>query len=316
MKLDRENMRKMKELIVFTIIILIALWNYNILFGWIRFAFGIIFPFILGGGIAFILNVPMSFLEEKIFYNRYLKDKKIANRLARPLTLVLTLALVIGVIVLVMFVVIPELTTTVLSLGKTIRAFVPEAQRFLEDLFTDNSEVRAWLDGLNLDIGKNGGQRSGIFPGWSRECDQFHCICHWLFCERYGHICYRLCICVLCAAAERKTEQTGEKGSLCIPVGKTCGVDSGSMFSDSKIFFQFFCRPVCRGCNSGDHVFYNYEYSEYAVCTAGRHPDRVYSADSYFRRVYRVRYRNVSDSDGGSGSGPDLCNHVSDSSAD
>ena len=154
MKLDRENMRKMKELIVFTIIILIALWNYNILFEWIGFAFGIIFPFILGGGIAFILNVPMSFLEEKIFYNRYLKDKKIANRLARPLSLVLTLALVIGVIVLVMFVVIPELTTTVLSLGKTIRAFVPEAQRFLEELFTDNSEIRAWLDGLNLDIGK------------------------------------------------------------------------------------------------------------------------------------------------------------------
>ena len=154
MKLDRENMRKMKELIVFTIIILIALWNYNILFEWIGFAFGIIFPFILGGGIAFILNVPMSFLEKKIFYNRYLKDKKIANRLARPLSLVLTLALVIGVIVLVMFVVIPELTTTVLSLGKTIRAFVPEAQRFLEDLFTDNSEVRAWLDGLNLDTGK------------------------------------------------------------------------------------------------------------------------------------------------------------------
>ena len=47
MKLDRENMRKMKELIVFTIIILIALWNYNILFEWIGFAFGIIFPFIL-----------------------------------------------------------------------------------------------------------------------------------------------------------------------------------------------------------------------------------------------------------------------------
>ena len=81
MKLDRENMRKMKELIVFTIIILIALWNYDILFEWIGFAFGIIFPFLLGGGIAFILNVPMGFLEEKIFYNRYLKEKKIANRL-------------------------------------------------------------------------------------------------------------------------------------------------------------------------------------------------------------------------------------------
>ena len=70
MKLDRETMRKLKELIVFTIVILIALWNYRLLFSWISFAFGIIFPFLLGGGIAFVLNIPMSFLEEKIFGKR------------------------------------------------------------------------------------------------------------------------------------------------------------------------------------------------------------------------------------------------------
>ena len=150
MKLDKENMRKMRQLILFTVIILIALWNYEMIFGAIRFAFGIIFPFLLGGGIAFVLNVPMSFFEEKLFYNRYLKDKKIANRIARPVSLVLTIAVLIGVIVLVMFVVIPELTKTVISLGKTIQTFIPEAQRFLEELFTDNSEVRAWLEGLNL----------------------------------------------------------------------------------------------------------------------------------------------------------------------
>ena len=91
MKLDKENMRKLKELILFTIIILIALWNYTLLFNWIRFAFGIIFPFLLGGAIAFVLNVPMSFLEEKIFGNRYMKEKKVARRLARPLSFVLTL---------------------------------------------------------------------------------------------------------------------------------------------------------------------------------------------------------------------------------
>src|SRR5699024_7854882 len=84
MKLDKENMRKMIQLILFTIIILIALWNYKMIFDAIRFVFGIIFPFLLGGGIAFVLNVPMSFFEEKLFYNRYLKDKKIANRIARP----------------------------------------------------------------------------------------------------------------------------------------------------------------------------------------------------------------------------------------
>ena len=74
MNLDKENIKKLRQLILFTIVILIAFWNYNIIFGWIRFAFGIIFPFLLGGAIAFVLNVPMNFLEEKIFGNRYMKD--------------------------------------------------------------------------------------------------------------------------------------------------------------------------------------------------------------------------------------------------
>ena len=154
MNLNKENMRKLGELILFTIIILIALWNYKILFDWIGAAFRIILPFILGGGIAFILNIPMSFLEEKIFQNRHLKEKKIAQRLSRPVCLILTLAIVIGVVVLVMFVVIPELTRTILSLGRTIQTFIPEAQQFLEKLFTDNKEIQAWLSNLNLDVGR------------------------------------------------------------------------------------------------------------------------------------------------------------------
>ncbi len=152
MKLDKENMKKIKELIVFTIIILIALWNYLLIFQGIRFVFGIIFPFLLGGAIAFVLNVPMKFLEEKIFHNRYLEDNRVAQKLARPLSLILTLLIVIGIVVLVMFVVIPELGTTLLSLGKTIQEFVPVAQQFLEELFTNNSEVRAWLENLNIDV--------------------------------------------------------------------------------------------------------------------------------------------------------------------
>lgn len=151
MKLDKETMKKLRELILFTIIILIALANYLLIFQAIRFVFGIIFPFLLGGAIAFVLNVPMSFFEELIFGNKYLKDKKVAKKLARPLSLILTIAVVIGVVVLVMFVVIPELGKTLLSLGKTIRTFIPEAQRFLEALFTDNPEIQAWLDNLNLD---------------------------------------------------------------------------------------------------------------------------------------------------------------------
>ena len=93
----------------------------------------------------------MNFLEEKLFRNRFVRDKKPFRKLARPMSLILTLIIVIGVVVLVMFVVIPELGKTLISLGRTIRLFVPEAQRFLEELFTDNSEIQNWLNGLNLD---------------------------------------------------------------------------------------------------------------------------------------------------------------------
>lgn len=163
MNLNKENMRKLRELILFTVIILIALWNYKLLFEWAGAAFRIILPFLLGGGIAFVLNIPMSFLEEKIFGNRHLKDRKIVKKLARPVSLILTLAIVIGVVVLVMFVVIPELTRTVISLGRTIQTFIPEAQKFLEEIFTDNKEIGVWLADLNLDVDKLTDQAVGFF---------------------------------------------------------------------------------------------------------------------------------------------------------
>ena len=154
MKLDKETIKKLRGLIVFTIVILILLWKYEAVLEWIGYLFGIVFPFFLGGAIAFILNVPMSFLEEKIFRNKRWKENKHVKRMARPVSMVLTILLVFGIIVLVMFVVVPELGKTFLSLGTSISEFVPRAQKWLEELFVDNKEVLAWLEELNMDWDK------------------------------------------------------------------------------------------------------------------------------------------------------------------
>ena len=71
---------------------------------------GIIFPFALGGAIAFVINVPMSFLEKMIF-GKIKAGKKKNKKLARPVSLLLTMILAVGVVVLVMFGVIPHFTT-------------------------------------------------------------------------------------------------------------------------------------------------------------------------------------------------------------
>lgn len=149
--LDKETMRKIKELIVFTIVILIAFWNYTLIFGALKFLVNIIFPFLMGGAIAFVLNVPMSFLERNIFKQDKLKQKKRLQKASRPLSLVLTILIVLSTIALVMFVVIPELGTTFALLGKSIQQFMPKVVRQAEELFNNNKEVVALLGSLDMD---------------------------------------------------------------------------------------------------------------------------------------------------------------------
>lgn len=73
-------------------------------FGYLWSVFGV---FAIGGAMAFIVNVPMSFIEK-----HYLSRFKHIDKAKRPLAFVLTLILVITVIYLVMFIVVPELIAT------------------------------------------------------------------------------------------------------------------------------------------------------------------------------------------------------------
>lgn len=152
MNLDKENLKKIRGLILFTIVVLIVLWKYSLVLDALAFVLRIVFPFLLGGAIAFILNVPMHFLEKTLFYNK--KGKVWVHRLARPLSLVLTILFVLGVISLVIFVVVPKLGSTVISLGTTIQDFVPKMQHWVEELFDNNKEIVSLVNDVQIDWDK------------------------------------------------------------------------------------------------------------------------------------------------------------------
>lgn len=151
MNLNNENIKKIRGLILFTIIILIALMNYSIILGVLGFLLEIIFPFLLGGAIAFVFNVPMHFIEKKAFGNQKAADKKWAKKLARPLSLVLTILIVFSVIALVIFVVVPKLGTTFVSLGNNIQDFVLKVQVWAEELFNNNKEIMTFINDVQID---------------------------------------------------------------------------------------------------------------------------------------------------------------------
>lgn len=150
MNLDKDNLKKIRGLILFTIFVLVALWNYELVFDGVEFVWGVIFPFVLGGVIAFIVNIPMRFFEEKLFNKAKKAKKKWADKLARPLSLILTLLVIIGVIATVVLVVVPELGNTLLNLGKTIQDFIPKVQVWAIDMFEDNPEIAEWISEINF----------------------------------------------------------------------------------------------------------------------------------------------------------------------
>lgn len=151
MELNKQTLKKMRGLIVFTVVLLIALWKYTVVLGMLSFLLGIIFPFLLGGAIAFIMNVPMHFLEEKLFGSSKRKQKKLAQNLARPCCLILTILFVLGILSVVIFVVVPELGNTFSSLGRSIQEFIPKAQHWCMELFSNNKEIMVWVNSIEID---------------------------------------------------------------------------------------------------------------------------------------------------------------------
>ena len=150
MDLSKMSIKKIRELIVFTALLVVALWKFDVVLGVLKTIWDIIFPFVLGGAIAFLTNVPMSFLEKKIFEN-VINKNKIVRKLKRPISLILTIVLVVGVIALVMFGVIPQLTRTMGTLVTSINDFIPQMQSWIGEFFHNNQEIMNLVDQIEFD---------------------------------------------------------------------------------------------------------------------------------------------------------------------
>ena len=64
MDLGRKNIRKIRGLILFTAVVILALVKFDAICRGIFFLLGIVKPFLMGAVIAFILNLPMKFYEK------------------------------------------------------------------------------------------------------------------------------------------------------------------------------------------------------------------------------------------------------------
>ena len=154
MELNKENMRKIRWLIAFAVLLYLGVQNLAVVLKYVKLLWGLLLPFVLGGAMAFVLNVPMSFIERHLFgkvREKNNKAGKAASKLARPVSLVLSIVFVILLILIVVLVVAPELGTTLVSVVKKVEEDIPLAQKWITDTFNGDSEIVKWASAIEID---------------------------------------------------------------------------------------------------------------------------------------------------------------------
>lgn len=147
MDLNKKNMKNIMLLIVFAVLFYVGIQRVESVAAGLSFVVSIVFPFLLGAAMAFILNVPMSFMEKRLFSKTKGKTKK----LKRPVCLVLSIFFVIAILWIVLLVVIPEVASTVASLSVNIEAALLKLQKWAMDIFEDNQQIEVWIASLQFD---------------------------------------------------------------------------------------------------------------------------------------------------------------------
>ena len=148
MDLSRNNMKKIRGLIVFTAVVCLAVIKFDVVLKGILFALGILKPFIYGAVAAFVLNIPMNAIEKKLLGK--VRSPKM-QKAKRPVSIFLSFAVVVLIIVVVAVTVVPQLTKTMMELGNKIPVFLGALQVSLEQLFVQQPELAVMLEELDVD---------------------------------------------------------------------------------------------------------------------------------------------------------------------
>lgn len=150
MEIKTKTIKKAMFLIFYAIFIWWIFDNIKFVGKGINLFLGVMAPFIVGLVIAFILNKPMTFIEEKLFDKGRvfggLKDKY-----KRPISFSLALILFIAVMVVVLVLVVPNLVDAGEELADKIPKYWENIQEYVKDSSIKYSAINDLIQDIDFD---------------------------------------------------------------------------------------------------------------------------------------------------------------------
>ena len=150
MKINTIKMKKAMFLIFFTIFTWWVFANIKVVINIIKITFEVLLPFIIAFSIAFILNKPMSFIEDKIL-KRSKKYENLKLKYQRIISLLLTLTITLLGVILFLIIVIPNLTEAVTELANQVPVYFESLQDYAKNNFIAGTSINEWLQSVNID---------------------------------------------------------------------------------------------------------------------------------------------------------------------
>ncbi len=133
MELNSKNIKKILFIVLISAIIVFSVANIGQVIGFILKFFSFFAPVIAALCIAFVFNVLLSPLENKVFKFMDNSKKKFVKKFKRPLCLILTYVIAFGIISTVILVIIPDIVDTITYLAEKLPGFVSGTQTWIED---------------------------------------------------------------------------------------------------------------------------------------------------------------------------------------
>ena len=132
--MDRKQIKTWLLLIGFGVVLFTVLQNFDLAWQAVKKLLWIVEPVITGFCIAFVLNVLLRVLENRVFCFLGNSENRWARRLMRPISLAATILLTLGFVTLLLLVIIPELQKTILSLLDNLERYISSIQGWISSI--------------------------------------------------------------------------------------------------------------------------------------------------------------------------------------
>ncbi len=149
------NLKYIFKIIFFAIFLFWISNNFLIVLNIFKKVFDILLPFIIGGCLAFIINIPMASIEKKMLKPKRSKKNKDSTqpnkKLARFFAMIFSIIFIIAILLAVIKLIVPELINVVKLLIEKIPYLAQKAEIFIEN----NSEMGSLIQDIFSKLQEN-----------------------------------------------------------------------------------------------------------------------------------------------------------------